>query len=102
MPRKSNAATLKHARYAERLLQYVARKYMMSLQTLRGEERFPHIVQARREFIQLADSKGIGSTTIAKVLWRNQDTVRYHLDPAKRAVRRNRYLAKRAAIEASP
>lgn len=101
MPRLSNAVTRRRARYAERLLEWVARKYMMSVKTLRGEERFPHIIAARREFILLAHSKGIGTTTIAKTLWRNQDTIRYHLDPAKFLARRARYrsrIATRGAI----
>lgn len=97
MPRESNSVTLKRTRHAERLLEWVARKYMMSVKTLRGVERPSHIVAARREFILLASSKGIGSTTIAKVLWRNQCTVRYHIDPQKVRVRRERYLQSKQA-----
>jgi hypothetical protein len=92
---------LRHIRYAERLLLWVARKRKLSVKTLRGKERFPHTVEARREFILLAHSKGIGSTTIAKALWRHQDTVRYHIDPANKSARHRRYLAKRSEARAT-
>jgi|ERR1051325_10268780 DNA-binding NarL/FixJ family response regulator len=85
----------RRANHARQLLEWVARKYMMSTKTLKGEERFPHIVAARKEFIQLAYSKGIGSTTIAKTLHRNENTVRYHLRPDVQLARHERYLARR-------
>lgn len=84
------------ARRAQVILQLVARKHMVSIEALRGDDRDRHLVEARREVCLRAKAEGIGSTTIGKILHRDQDTVRYHLNPKKRAARTSRYLARKA------
>ena len=72
---------------------------MLSVTTLRGPERFAHIAKARLEFIVLCSRAGIGSTTIGKVLHRDQDTIRYHLQREKFVTRRRRYRERLAAAQ---
>lgn len=100
MTRLKNTMILR-ARRVQVILQLVARKYMLSLDDIRGDDRATRLVAARREVCVRAKAEGIGSTTIAKILHRDQDTVRYHFDPKNQETRRNRYLAKKAEIQAN-
>lgn len=95
MARPKNTMILR-ARRAQVILQLVARKYMLSLADMRGDDRAVRLVEARREYCLRAKAEGIGSTTIGKILHRDQDTVRYHFNPKKQEARRNRYLARKA------
>jgi hypothetical protein len=87
------------ARRAQVILQQVARKYMITLDEIRSDDRCARLVEARREYCLRVKAEGIGSVITAKVLHRNQDTVRYHLNPKMQRARQLRYLTKRAAAE---
>jgi len=83
---------------ANSILLQVARKYMLSVKTMRGPDRHAHIVAARREFCLTAHAEGIGCILLGKALWRHHDTVQYYLNPAKQGERQRRYQARRDEI----
>lgn len=98
--RERNVRKLRVQR-AQVLLQQVANRFGVTLEALRSDDRDERLVRARVEYCERANAEKIGSTTIGKVLHRNQATIRYHLRPQMQAVRRNRYLAKRGRLHES-
>lgn len=96
MKRPKKSVRRDRAAEAELLLRKIASKHMLSVKTLRGKERFPHIVRARREFCVRAQEANIGCIIAAKVLWCHHATVMYHQRPEMQMRRHQKYLARRA------
>lgn len=88
--------------HAQRLLEWVCQKHRLSVKTLRGQERFPHIVAARREFIRLCKERNIGCVTIGKVLNRHHGTVLHHIYSDRSWVLKESYRPSKVEPHAHP
>jgi chromosomal replication initiation ATPase DnaA len=99
---KPKNVRLNRARKAEEILLMVSREYLISVETMRGNDREARVVRARRDFCLRTKAHGIGCITAAKVLWRNHSTVMYHQRPDMQNRRYERYRATRAEVAKSP
>lgn len=80
------------------LLTQLSKHYNVDIPSIRSTARFDYLVKIRREFCHRAYALGLGRIIIGKLLWRDPETVAYHMCPAMRArkeLQRRRYQARK-------